>query len=329
MSLCSGIVVSGCRRLYQCHACHRQTSLTAGSLSGGTQLPLTIWFLVINLISQAKIGLSAMELNRHVGVSYPTAWLMQHKIMTAMATREAQRRLSGTVQVDDAYLGGERAGGKRGRGSEKEVLFVAAVSLKGAGNPLYFKVTPVPGFTSDAISKWVSANLSPGADVPSDGLACLAAVTEAGCTYRAEVVAQRKPRDLPQFEWVNPVLGNLKTTASGAYKAFGYRKYADLYLGAFTYRFNWRFDLADLVVRLVVDVCRGKAAPERVIRHAWFRFESGLRKAGRHGHFVVGNAQCNGQAHSLASSRATTVGRRVRNRKHVPRTAKSALLTFY
>ena len=91
-----------------------------------------------------------MELKRHVGVSYPTAWLMRHKIMTAMVAREAQHLLSGTVQVDDAYLGGERAGGKPGRGSENKVPFVAAVSLNDAGNPLYVKVTPVPGFTSDA-----------------------------------------------------------------------------------------------------------------------------------------------------------------------------------
>jgi transposase-like protein len=144
------VVVSGSRRLYQCHACHRQTSLTAGSLFDSTKLPLTRWFLAIYLISQAKTGLSALELKRHVGVSYPTAWLMHHKIMTAMVAREAQHLLSGTVQVDDAYLGGERAGGKPGRGSENKVPFVAAVSLNDAGNPLYVKVTPVPGFTSDA-----------------------------------------------------------------------------------------------------------------------------------------------------------------------------------
>jgi len=41
-------------------------------------------------------------------------------------------------------------------------------------------------------------------------------VTEAGCTHRAEVVGQRKPRDLPQFKWINTVLGNLKTMVSGA-----------------------------------------------------------------------------------------------------------------
>lgn len=262
------VIVSGGRSLFQCHACHRQTSVTAGTLFGGTKLPLTTWFLAIYLISQAKTGMSALELKRHIGVSYPTAWLMHHKLMTAMAAREAQHRLSGAVQVDDAYLGGERAGGKPGRGSENKVPFVAAVSLNDQGNPLYVKVTPVVGFTSDAIAKWAKSSLVPGTVVLSDGLGCFAAVTEAGCVHTVEVVGQRKPKDLPQFKWVNTVLGNLKTMISGAYKAFGYRKYAHRYLGAFAYRFNRRFDLADLVVRLIVDVSRGKAAPERVIRQA-------------------------------------------------------------
>ena len=201
-------------------------------------------------------------------MSYPAAWLMHHKIMPAMAPREAQHRLSGSVQVVHAYLGGEHVGGKPGRGPENKVPFVAAVSLNDAGNPLYAKVTPVPAFTCDAISKWAHANLAPGTNVLSDGLGCFAAVTDAGCTHRVEVVGQRKPRDLPQFQWVNIVLGNLKTMLSGAYKALGHAKYADRYLGAFAYRFNRRFDLAGLVVRLIVNVCRGRAAPERVIRHA-------------------------------------------------------------
>ena len=93
-----------------------------------------------------------------------------------------------------------------------------------------------------------------------------------------EIVGKRKPRDLPQFKWVNTVLGNLETTLSGAYKSFGYSKYADHYLGAFAYRFNRRFDLADLVVRLVVrlvvDVCRTNANPLRVIRQAEVHFQS-------------------------------------------------------
>jgi transposase-like protein len=256
------------RPLFQCHGCHRQTSLTAGTLFASTKLPLTKWFLAIYLISQAKTGLSALQLKRDVGVSYPTAWLMHHKIMSAMTAREAQHQLSGAVQVDDAYLGGERTGGKPGRGSENKIPFVAAVSLNDEGHPRFAKFTPVQGFTNQAISAWARANLAAGTSVLSDGLACFAAVTDAGCIHTAEVVGQRKPRDLPQFKWVNTVLGNLKTMLSGAYKAFGYAKYADHYLGAFAYRFNRRFNLADLVVRLVVDVCRHPATSEHAIRHA-------------------------------------------------------------
>jgi transposase-like protein len=262
----------GSRRRFQCNACHHQTSLTAGTLMSSTKLPLTTWFLAMYLISQAKTGLSALALKRQLGVSYPTAWLLHHKIMTAMQQREAVHRLSGSVQVDDAYLGGERAGGKPGRGSENKVPLVAAVSVDEQDHPMYAKLVRVPGFSSEALCEWAKRNLAPGTHVLSDGLACFAAVTDAGCTHDVHVVGQSKPRDLPQFRWVNTVLANLKTMLSGAYKAFKYRKYADRYLAAFAYRFNRRFDLADLAVRLIADVCLARATPERVIRAAEVHF---------------------------------------------------------
>ena len=101
--------------------------------------------------SQAKTGLSALDLKRQLGVSYPTAWLIQQKLMQAMVERDAQYTLSGDVHVDDAYLGGELAGGKAGRGSENKVPFVAAISLSAEGRPLYIKMAPVPGFTRKAL----------------------------------------------------------------------------------------------------------------------------------------------------------------------------------
>ena len=79
---------------------------------------------------------------------------MHHKLMQAMAEREERYVLEGQVQVDDAYLGGERSGGKVGRGSENKVPFVAAVSLSDDGHPLRVKFTPVPGFTLEAIAAW-------------------------------------------------------------------------------------------------------------------------------------------------------------------------------
>lgn len=248
------VVGQGARRLWQCRGCRHQTSLTAGSLMEHTKLPLTTWFLAIYLISQAKTGIASLALMRHLGVSYPTSWLLHQKINRAMAARDATHRLEGAVQVDDAYLGGELPGGKVGRGSENKVPFVAAVSLNEQGRPLYLKLALVSGFTLQAIGKWAKASLAPGARVTSDGLACFAAVTDAGCLHMPMVVGARKPRDLPNFKWINTVLGNLKTTLAGTFHALKYGKYAADYLGAFAYRFNRRFDLRGLVARSVVDV---------------------------------------------------------------------------
>ena len=125
--------------------------MSADSLMVHAKLPLTNWFLAIHLISQAKTGLSALALKRQVGVSYPTAGLLHQKISRAMARQDGTHRLGGEVQIDDAYLGGERAGGKPGRGSENKVPFVAAVSLNEHGHPMRLKLNLVSGFTLKAI----------------------------------------------------------------------------------------------------------------------------------------------------------------------------------
>jgi hypothetical protein len=154
--------------------------------------------------------------------------------------------------VDDAYLGGELAGGKAGRGSENKVPFVAAISLTTEGRPLYIKMAPVPGFTRKAIVDWANEDLSPGCVVTSDGLGCFAGVIDTGCQHRAIIAGSRKPKDLPEFNWINTVLGNLKTSLGGAYHAFDFAKYGTRYLGAFVYRFNRRFHLETLPLRLLV-----------------------------------------------------------------------------
>lgn len=254
--------------LFQYRACRHQTSLIAGTVMQGTKLALSIWFLAIYFISQAKTGLSALALKRHLGVSYPTAWLIHHKLMQAMVEREQCYVLEGQIQLDDSYLGGEHCGGKAGRGSENKVPFVAAVSLTDDGHPLRVKLTPVAGFTLQAIKLWATTHLARGSMVSSDGLACFSAVTMAGCSHQPTIAGGRKPKDLPEFQWVNTVLGNLKTSLSGSFHAFDFRKYTARYLGAFTYRFNRRFDLRTLTIRLLVAAISCVPQPLRVIRLA-------------------------------------------------------------
>ena len=259
------VVGHGQRNLFQCRGCRHQTSLTADTMMDSTKLPLRTWFLAVFLISQAKTGLSALALKRQLGTSYRTAWLIHHKLMKTMAQRDSELPLTGLVQVDDAYLGGKRPG-VGGRGSPNKVPIVAAVSTDEAGHPMRVKLSCVTGFTCEAITIWARANLTPGCDVRSDGLACFAGVIDAGCAHSYIVVGTRKPRDLPQFTWVNTVLGNLKTMINGAHKSFKFGKYASQYLGAFAYRFNQRFNLDALLDNLLGHAATAAPSRERQIR---------------------------------------------------------------
>ena len=114
------------RKLQQCNRCHRQTSITAGTIFEATKLPLTVWFQGIYFMTQDKKGASAMKLHRLLGISYNAAWRMRHKLMQVMMERDREHPLGGWVELDDAYLGGERSGGKRGRGAPGKTPLLAA-----------------------------------------------------------------------------------------------------------------------------------------------------------------------------------------------------------
>jgi len=238
-------------RYWQCRTCRSQTSLRSGTIFHGSKLSLRTWFQAMFLISQSKNSIAALELRRQLGVSYPTAWRVKHKLMQVMAEREAGRVLQGDVVMDDAYLGGERRG-KAGRGSENKVPFVAAVQLSVEGHPQVARFDPVTGFTKEAIGHWAQRYLSPSTRVISDGLNCFPGVEQAGAVHVPEVVgADRRSTDMPCFTWINTVLGNVKTALAGTYHAFNFRKYAHRYLAEYQYRFNRRFDLKAILPRLV------------------------------------------------------------------------------
>ena len=133
---------------------------------------------------------------------------------------------------------------------------------------MYVKMAPVPGFTRKAIGDWAKADLRPGCRVISDGLACFAGVTDADCHHQPITVGTRKPKDLPEFSWINTVLGNLKTSFGGAYHAFDFAKYGSRYLGAFAYRFNRRFHLETLPMRLIVAAVASGPRPTPWLRRA-------------------------------------------------------------
>ena len=101
-----------------------------------------------------------------------------------MLERDADQQLNGRIELDDAYLGGQRRGGKRGRGAAGKTPFVAAVETTPEGKPVRLKLRRVTGFCNHAISGFAKRSLDPTCEVVSDGLACFAAVTDAGCRHQ-------------------------------------------------------------------------------------------------------------------------------------------------
>ena len=235
--------------MFQCNRCKHQRSLTSGTIFADTKLPLRIWFLAIYLLTQNKNGISALSLRRQLGVSYNTAWLIKHKLMQVMVERDAAQSLSGNVQIDDAYWGGERHGGAVGRGSPGKTPFVAAVQCTPQGHPMKMRMDVLSGFRKIELATWAKRHLEPGSAVVSDGLSCFTAVTDAACTHLAITTGGGVPND-ERFTWVNTMLGNVKNALHGTYHALS-PKYLQRYLSEFCYRFNRRFDLAAILSRLL------------------------------------------------------------------------------
>ena len=258
----------GPRGLYQCNRCHQQTSLTSGTIFAHTKLPLTTWFLALSLLSQQKNGLSAPELKRHLGVSYPTAWSLKHKWMQVMKERDDLRPLNGVIQLDDVYWGGRRRGGKSGRGSPNKVPFVAAVATDYDGHPIAMRMSKVKGFRKTEISRWTLKHIHPNAIVVSDGLACFNAVAGAGREHYA-IVTGGGPDSIkiPELSWVNTIIGNVKNALTGTYHAIR-AKHLPRYLAEFSYRFNHRFKLEEMIPRLGCAAVRTPPMPYRLLRLA-------------------------------------------------------------
>jgi ISXO2-like transposase domain/Transposase zinc-ribbon domain len=239
------------RLYFQCAACRHQCSVISGTVFESTKLGLTRWFLAMHLLTQSKNNVSALELKRHLGVCYKSAWLLKHKVMEVMRVREDSRQLTGRVEIDDAYLGGELAGGTSGRGSENKVPFLAAVQTTESGQPVLACFSQRP-FTNEAMKDFAAKSLALPLTVVSDGLACFNVASTIGAVHDRTVTGGGAACvKLPQFHAINMVLGNLKRSLSGTYHAFDFAKYAHRYLAEAQYRFNRRFDLSAILPRLV------------------------------------------------------------------------------
>lgn len=123
------------RFVWDCYSCGYQFSVLAGTIFHDTKLPLRKWFMAVLLMVEARKGISANQMKRTIGVSYKTAWYLCHRIRAAMGNVAMDRLLSGTVEVDETYIGGKRNDGKgskntRGPQADKAIV-IGAVERDG------------------------------------------------------------------------------------------------------------------------------------------------------------------------------------------------------
>jgi len=234
---------------YQCKKCRRQTSLTAGTVFHKLRYPLVTLFWAVYLIATSKKGLSAMELQRKLGIlSYRTAWTLLQKIRSAMASSH-DFPLTGTVEIDETYIGGRRPG-KRGRGAEGKSLVGAVVETTGRSMGRAYLRT-MDDASMDSLKSFVTAHVSPGVTVTSDAFKSYAFL---GQDYvHNPVVSSHQAPDTGTLPKVHIVIANLKMWLRGTYNCLP-SKHLQKYLDEFTFRFNRRWKLENIFDKLL-DRC--------------------------------------------------------------------------
>ncbi len=245
------------RKKFECDACRYQFSATAGTIFHDSHLGLPKWFLAIFLMCEAKKSMSALQLKRTMGVSYKTAWYMCHRIREAMRDQN-EIPLTGTVEVDETYLGGKTRGlgGGRGRNMRNKQMILGALQRDGQ---IRLKTGGWPN--KKTLHKFVADQVSPNAEtVYTDGNSAYFGINTP--TRPHETVEHARGEYVRGDVHTNSIesaFGLFKRAVVGSFHQISV-KHIDRYLDEFEFRFNNRknkFLFRDTVLRLV----EGKALP--------------------------------------------------------------------
>ena len=248
--------------LWLCAGCRFHTSVTAGTIFQDSKLPLTVWFRAMWQLTSQKNGMSALGLQRVLGLgSYKTAWAMLHKLRRAMV-RPERDRLRGVVEVDETYWGGEEKG-VQGRGAVRKALIaVAAEAAPGRGKAIgRIRLRHIPDTHRTTLHGFIAQAIEPGSTVATDGLA---AYRDLGGYVHARQVQRRQPVDaehlLPR---VHRVASLLKRWLLGTHQGAIAHEHLDGYLDEFAFRFNRRTSVSrgKLFYRLAQQAVQIQPAP--------------------------------------------------------------------
>ncbi len=228
---------------YKCAGCGWRTSVTAGTLFDRRRTPLTVWFTACWMFAAQKDGVSALSLQRALEIgSYPTAWAMLHRLR-AVLVRPGRERLTGTVEVDETYIGGEEPGLRGGRAKGKKALVGVAVEVKQPRGYGRCRMGILNDGSAASLHSFVADNVEPGAAVITDGWSGYPGIDKLGYIHhpRNQRAARARGEDPGELlPGVHRVASLAKRWLLGTHQGSVDDEHLASYLNEFVFRFNRR-----------------------------------------------------------------------------------------
>ena len=242
------------RKCYGCQNCGSQVYPTAGTIFHKSSTPLTIWFEVAFRMSQTRMGISAKQIERETGVTYKTAWRMCKLIRQQLEEDKSPFDSNDTVEIDESYFGGEKKGGKRGRGSENKT---AVVGLVERGGRVVTEI--IPDAKKATLQPIVEANVEKGATVYTDEWVSYNGLTKAGYNH-AKILHSHEIYVMGDVHTntIEGFWGNVKPGITGVYRHVS-PKYLQSYLNEYAFRYNHRNDVTPMFVSFLSQMALASA----------------------------------------------------------------------
>ena len=235
---------------FECASCSRRTSVTAGTIFDRTRTPLTVWFMACWMFATQKDGVSAQSLQRSLEIgSYQTAWAMLHRLRSVLI-RPGRERLSGIVEVDETFIGGEEPGLRGGRAKGKKSLVAVAVELhepKGYGR---CRMTIVPDASGASLQSMIVDHIESGSQVITDGWQGYRKIDKLGYVHdrRSQRAARARGDDPAELlPGVHRIASLAKRWLLGTHQGSVDEAHLQSYLDEFVFRFNRRTDRKSVV----------------------------------------------------------------------------------
>jgi transposase-like protein len=214
------------KRVFQCKANKHQTYLTAGTALHGSHTPLTDWFNAAYLVTTVTPGISAVQLQRQLDVTYETAFNMLHKLRSAMFNPE-RTKIKGKVEVDETYIGGPTTGGKRGRGTEKAIVIIGIERRNSYAGRV--RMRHIIDVSSSSLIGFIKDTMEKGSTIITDEFPSYRGLNRYGYNHIIE----------EDLRLAHLMISNLKTWIRGIFHGVS-DKHLQAYLNEYTFRFNRR-----------------------------------------------------------------------------------------